>query len=329
MTHLRAKSKRVSDTLPSFGQLAFLGISLFSLALILRNAQLAMTYMSRGLQLCVTTVIPSLFPFMVLSELLVSSGAARGLGRLLSRPLRALFGIGGEGGCALLLGLFCGFPVGTKCAVSLYRRGALSRGQLSHLLTFCNVPSSAFLINAVGLSLFGERRVGLLLYGVTLLSALLVGLLGRRLFVSDSLVPEPTPPTDPPHGGITLFTDAISSSALSMLSVCAFVVFFTTLSGTMEHLLAALGLSDVVAALLYGILELTGGVAHAASLPAPLSLCLCAFFAGWSGLSVHMQIISLCADTGISFRPYLLAKLAQGLLNLLLVCLLGAAFGLL
>ena len=322
MTRHTAISTAPRPSAYSFGQIAFLGMSVFSLALILRNPQLAITYMSRGLQLCVRTVIPSLFPFMVLSELLVLSGAARPLGRLLSRPLRWLFGMEGEGGCALLLGLFCGFPVGTKCAVSLYRRGQLDKSQLSHLLTFCNIPSSAFLISAVGLALFGDRRIGILLYVTTLLSSLLIGFFGK-FFRSRSASPPPVTEAAAPVGsGVSLFTGAITSSALSMLSICAFVVFFTTLSGTLEHLLTALRIPQAVSVLLYGILELTGGVARAASLASPASLYLCAFFAGWSGLSVHFQIMSLCADTGVSFRPYLVAKLAHGLLNaaLLVLC---------
>ena len=320
MTRSHRFSSAPHPPLSSFWRLVPTCMGIFFLAMLLRNAPLAAESMSRGLRLCVTAVIPSLFPFMVISELLVAS-LSRGntLCRLLDRPFHFLFGLNGAGGCALLLGLLCGFPIGTKCAVSFYRRGAISLGHLTRLLTFCNVPSSAFLISAVGLSLLGNRQAGLLLYFITLLSALLIGLFGRLLGGSlphgESVSPSPLPHRQ----GVAVFTGAISSSALSLLSVCAFVVFFTTLSGAVEHVFCGLGLSGEISAFLYGLLELTGGSARAATLSFPLSLYFCAFFAGWSGLSVHMQIMSLCADTGVSFRPYLLAKVIHGLLNVLLL----------
>ena len=42
---------------------------------------------------------------------------------------------------------------------------------------------------------------------------------------------------------------------------------------------------------------------------------LSAMIAGWSGLSVHCQIMTLCGGRGLSLRPYVLAKLAQGMLS--------------
>ena len=103
--------------LPTPGECAFGFMSIFCLACILRNSEVAIAGMTRGLKLCVSTVIPSLFPFMVLSELIVSSGAVVPVGKLLSRPFRWLFGIRGEGSVAVLLGALCGFPVGAKSAV--------------------------------------------------------------------------------------------------------------------------------------------------------------------------------------------------------------------
>ena len=127
-------SKRAS--LPTAGQAGFWLMSTFCFILILRNSDAAVEYMGRGLTLCAKTVIPSLFPFMVISELLVSSGAGEALGRLFSRMMRRIFGISGAGASALFLGSMCGFPVGAKTAVSLYDRGVISRSECQHLFTF-------------------------------------------------------------------------------------------------------------------------------------------------------------------------------------------------
>ena len=89
-----------------------------------------------ALSLCAKTVIPSLFPFMVISELIASLGIARWAGKIFSKPFHALFGINGSGASALILGILCGFPIGAKCAVSLYGSGQLSKEQTERLLCF-------------------------------------------------------------------------------------------------------------------------------------------------------------------------------------------------
>lgn len=63
-----------------------------------------------GISLCVDVLIPSLFPFFVLSSLLISTGLAGLCARPLESFMRPLFGVGGAGAAALSLGLIGGYP---------------------------------------------------------------------------------------------------------------------------------------------------------------------------------------------------------------------------
>ncbi len=296
-------------------RLFFCLMSTFCFLLVLRNAEAAIAFMGRGLTLCARTVIPSLFPFMVLSELLVSSGAGEAFGRLFARVMKWLFGLSGAGVSALFLGSLCGFPVGARTAVSLYDHNRISKAECEHLLTFTNNPSSAFLISAVGLSLFGDRRLGVILYVTVLGTSFLIGILAR-FFLRGSGTPEDHPhyPTGLHPGGISMFTSAITSAATGMMTVCAYVVFFSALTGALGHALGdRVGGTSFV--LLSGLLEMTGGIADAAMLPhRDLAVILTAAIAGWSGLSVHGQVMTLCGGRGLSFKPYIIAKAVQGLL---------------
>ncbi len=320
MSHTRTATKTPRPHL-SVGQVGFLGLSVFCLLLILFHSDTAILYMSQGLSLCAKTVIPSLFPFMVLSELLVASGGGELLGRVCQRPLRMLFGISGAGGCALMMGLVCGFPVGTKTAVSLCRRGDITPTELSRLICFCNIPSSAFLINALGNSLFGSHRFGLLSYLICLASALLCAALMHRLAPLDKQEPHQGCERAPALG-VTTFTGAVTSAATAMLYVCAYVVFFSALVGTLGHLLAKTGLGQTALSLIFGLFELSGGVLQASAISKPaIGRVVAIFLCGWSGLSVHLQILSLCDSLprgSVAVRPYLLAKLAQAVIGTLL-----------
>ena len=300
----------------SVGQWGLLWFALSLLCLILRNAPLAADCMRRALTLCARTVIPSLFPFLVLSGMLAESGCGELLGKLAEKPCRLLFGLGGNSACALLMGLICGFPVGTKVAVSLYRRGLLDESALSRLICLCNVPSPAFLIGAVGTSLMGNRSVGLWLYAACLLSVLVTALFGRRSFPQTPIAAETTPAHER-CSLTTVLTRSVASASTSMLYICAYVAFFSVLSGILGQIFAAFTHTDTVGgtigALIAGFLELSGGVSLAASLPnRTCALLLIAFFCGWSGMSVHMQILSLCDGIHIRIRQYFLSKLLQG-----------------
>lgn len=307
MTEAPARKKRAPDLRHG----AAICGSIFLLALILRNTEAAISFMRRGIGLCTETVIPSLFPFMVISTLLIESGTGEWAGRLFAGHVRRIFGISGASACAVLLGALCGFPIGAKSAVELYDRGAIDRAELEHLLTFCNNTSSAFVISAIGTSLWSSYRFGVGLFWIQLGCSILIGWIGRSRGRSTQLCPAPAER----RSGTEIFTRAITSSASGMLAVCAYVTFFSAVVGTLGVLLDRISTSPIIDALLFGFFELSSGVNAAAALEDPYAgAVLTAFAVGWSGLSVHFQIMSLTAGREIAYRPYLLAKGAQGLL---------------
>ena len=104
--------------------------------------------------LCAQTLIPSLFPFFVLSSLLIACGASELLSALLSPLMRPLFGLSGTGAAALALGLCGGYPVGARTAAELVENGALSQEEGERLLAFCNNAGPGFLLGVCGAGVF-------------------------------------------------------------------------------------------------------------------------------------------------------------------------------
>ena len=299
--------------LPRLGSTAFLIFGIFLLILLLTNAQVAMDGIRQGLSLCTETLFPSLFPFLVLSELLVARHAGELLGKVFSRPVSALFGLSGSGATALLLGMLCGYPVGTTTAVALYEQGKLSRDELQRLILFANNPSSGFLVGAVGEALFGNRGAGLALFLITWISAALVGIFLRvtcGAVAKTGRIPQ-NGIQNPPS--VKDFTGSIVRAFFSLLQVCAFVLFFTCVAGCLTPILATCRLPDGVGVALYGLLEITSGISHTVTMLSPANAFrFSAFFAGFAGLSVCLQLFSIAEKQHLRLSPYLLAKLAQG-----------------
>ncbi|MBQ9647799.1 MAG: sporulation protein, partial [Oscillospiraceae bacterium] len=165
------------DKLKDF--LLFLLLALFAAALLFFPAE-ASDAARQGLRLCFQTVLPSLFPFFVLSALVVASGAGDAFGRALEPVMRPLFYLSGAGASALALGLVGGYPVGARTVAELYRAGNLSKAEAERLLSFCNNAGPGFILGICGDAVFGSVRAGLYLYLVHVAAAVLTGVLLRR-----------------------------------------------------------------------------------------------------------------------------------------------------
>ena len=80
----------------------------------------------RGLKLCADTLIPTLFPYMVISEMLVRSETISFIAPAVGRVSERIFGVSGASGAAMFIGLLCGFPVGAKIIAGLFESGVIS-----------------------------------------------------------------------------------------------------------------------------------------------------------------------------------------------------------
>lgn len=257
--------------------------------------------------LCLETVIPSLFPFMVLSSLLVACGTAAALGRRLRGLCRALFGLSGAGAGALALGLVGGYPVGARCAAELVRSGKLSRAEGERLLAFCNNAGPGFILGMCGTAIFHRARVGAWLYLVHVLAALLTGMLLRSHGAAAAALSGAMQETPLSRA----LGPAVRSACISMGTVCGFVVLFAVLLRMAEG--ATGTLPPLWRALLAGTVELTSGVLALPDTRA--GFVCCAALLGWGGLSVHAQTLAMLEGSGLRTRRYFLGKLLHALLS--------------
>lgn len=301
------------------GRICFLLLSLLCFVLLLLNADTVSDAVRSSLAACGQTVIPALFPIAVLSELVLSV-AQEALPSAILAPLGKVLRLRTEGCYAVLLGWICGFPVGARCVKSAYLAGYLEKAEAERALSFCNTPSAAFLINAVGLSLYGTRAFGIALYASVLTSSLVCGVCISHLSAKKGTLPSRKVPRQRRREIplARLFTESVKSAAGSIFIVCAYIIFFSAFSGALRPLLLSLGAPHSARAALLSLLEISVGTRECAALSSQtFSGVMTAFAAGWSGISVHCQLLSLCDGTDLSLRSYLPCKLLQGILSAL------------
>lgn len=294
---------------------------------------------SEGLELCINVIIPSLFPFFVISSLAIELGIAAKLGRIIEPVMRRLFNVNGACAAAFILGFIGGYPIGAKTAIALYERGECSRREAERLLSFCNNSGPAFILGVVGTSVFANNRLGLLLYLVHGLASVITGICFRGWRAGKECVNLPYEKNmyAENRNFAAAFTESVKSSFASTVNICGFVIFFTVLikmlflSGaipTCAEVLTAIfspfGMNSSMARrLLVGVIELSSGVWSLSGAAESLSVgaAMAAFMLGWAGISVHCQTLSFLGSSGLSAKTYIIGKLMQAAISAVLVWL--------
>lgn len=316
----RAQARRAAAGRAAYGVLA-LGL----LALLLARPGESIRGIEEGLRCCAGQIIPTLFPFFVVTNLIASGPAAQLLGRVL-RPVARLLGFEGDGtATALLLGWLGGFAVAAGCIGQLYRARQLTKPEAECLLASAVGSGPAFVINTVGLLMLGSHRAGVLLLSALLLANLCCGLLLRPALrrqrsgtparaggEAESKAAEQADTGPQPATRQTGLVAAVGRAVDSTLTVCGFVLFFRFLCVVLAGLLPQGGPAAFAAS---ALLEVTSGCAAAAALGAGRMYACCAALSVQS-LSVLLQVRALL-PAELSMKPLLRCRVVHLPLSLL------------
>lgn len=307
---------------------------LILLILMLLHPEITVKGASNGLLLWYSSVVPALFPFMVLSSLIVASGSLS----ILMAPVRLVFGpllgLSAEGCYTLLSGLVCGFPMGAKTCADFLSRGQISLREGKFLMAVCNHASPMFLLGYVYPLFHGNLPLWKLLaavYGPALLLALPARLLyrngaptGRKPKMQGIAEPQEIPGPNPPspnqsNPGNLSADEAILSSVEVLCRIGGLLILFSI---AVEFLRGARQLPAGLRLFLMGAMEMTTGIRElAAALSYPYSAaaaCASLTFGGLSGIFQTKAALGALAQkkkAGLSIRQYCAWKLLYACLT--------------
>lgn len=276
--------------------------SALGMLLLILDTKTALSGASEGLSLCIRTVIPSLFPFFVLSVLLTSS--LSGMGIKVLRPLCRLFRIPRGAETILLVGFLGGYPVGAQSVSEEFRRGQLTADDARRMLAFCSNAGPAFLFGMAA-SLFPFPWMPWALWGVHILSAILVGI----------LIPGGSNRSINPEAVKPMTVTAVMNRAIRvMATVCCWVILFRVVIAFLTRWLVWL-LPAAAQVIISGILELSNGCISLCSIQnIGLRFVLCSGFLAFGGMCVMLQTLSVSA--GVDTRLYFPGKVLQTVISI-------------
>ncbi|MBQ1991922.1 MAG: hypothetical protein II233_04010 [Clostridia bacterium] len=273
----------------------------------------------QGLLYCGNILIPSLFPFMVLSAFIVTGGFADIIGKYLSPVTKRIFHTGGATGGVILLGMCGGFPVGAKGVATLYNENKIDLDTAKALSMFLVGGGPGFVVCVVGGTLYNSVTTGLILWASQLVAQIILGIFACRKL---KYIPiSKNKATKVPLSNAIV--EATESGIHSIFLLCGMVIIFSSFFGLCEDLhitdyliilLGALGIPENISqSILNSLWEVTKGCSSCCDLSAPLWLT--AFALGWGGICVHFQVYSLTSSINIPKTKFTLYRLAQGVIS--------------
>jgi sporulation integral membrane protein YlbJ len=300
-----------------------------------------------GLNAWWNIVFPSLLPFFIASELLMSFGIVHFMGVLLEPVMRPLFNVPGSGSFVMAIGFTSGYPIGSMVTARLRSQGLCSRVEAERLMSFTNNSSPLFMLVAVAVGMFGNPAVGLVIAGAHYTANITLGLALRFYRRNDRKR------TYQPHTGLQeipakalkemvavlkkenrpfgkIMGDAVKNSITNLLNIGGFIILFAVIiklltelgfiglmSSLLGKILIPLGVSaGVLDAVASGFFEMTMGTKLASESGAPLlqQLVAVGIILAWSGLSVIAQVASMIAHTDLRLGPFIVSRIFHALL---------------
>lgn len=293
-----------------------------------------------GLSLWANSVVPSLFPFFVATELLQHTNIIDYLGIFLNNYMKPLFNIRGEGSFAFIMGIISGYPIGAKIACSFRKNNICSKEECERLLSFTNNSGPLFIIGTVGILMFKNTTIGILLFITHILACITVGIIFRfwkRNSVSkpyynkkSSVINNSKETVNFSNLGEVL-ANSITSSISTILLIGGFVVIFSSIISILnasgfieliEHFFATFANyfnidPSFISSFFTGFLEITNGISSISNIACKkisINIILTAFLLGFGGISVLLQVLSITSKTDLSIKPYIYGKILHGLL---------------
>lgn len=256
----------------------------------------------KGISVCTDTLIPTLFPFMLLSQFATEFKLLNIKNRFFARIFEKAFRLPLNALPIILFSFIGGFPLGALLIKSAYEKGELTLSQGQRMLLFCINPAPSFAISTIGYAMYGSDKNGVIIYLSSVISSVIIAFLTRFLCDESDMMYEVRPFDRNKLSFSSALSASVNTSVRGIVNICVWVVIFSCLG----ELISIFNLSQNMSDFLLMISEVTNGVYSAAlnyNLPT-----VCAVI-GFAGFCLHIQVLPAIMKLKLRYRYFLVARI--------------------
>lgn len=291
--------------------LVIIFISLFVLMELLFKKKIIYSSILYALNLWVNVLIPSLFPFFIISDILINYKIIEYIPKNIRYLCKKLFNINDNMLSILLLSMISGFPSNARNTRTLYDNGSIDLNQANHILIFTHFANPIFILTTIGAFFLHSEKLGIIILISHYSSNIILGIFFGRFFNNnDNIIGLTTKKNS--FGNI--FIMAIKRGIDTILMICGIVVVFLMLS---TIIVDTFNFNNYLATIIKGLFEITIGVEALGN--CSISLCykavIASCFLAFGGISVHVQVMSQLVDTDIKYIYFFIGRMYQMILS--------------
>ena len=270
---------------------------------------------SNGLLLWFQSILPTLLPFIMISNLLIYSNATYYISCFLRPVFQKLFGVSVESCYAILVGFLCGYPMGAKTVSDLVKQSRITRNEGQYLLSFCNNTSPMFLVSFLALQNFKNSSLIFATLFISIFSPIICSFFFRifyRKHANKTIVAQKMLNTDIKKSfKFSLIDDSIMNGFETITKVGGYIILFSILFSLGKQLPFTWFLP---------CLEISNGIPWIMDMDIPFYIAF-PFALGvtsFGGFCAIMQTYSMIQESKLQILPYIIQKLITAMVTSLI-----------
>lgn len=256
---------------------------------------------SKGIELCLSVIIPSLYPFtvcsMVIFEYIVHINVKH------NSAIKFISGLDAELFIIYFLSCVGGYPIGAMLIENEFKENRISKKDCETLLYFCVNSAPSFTITIIGSILYKSTLLGMIIYFSGISASLIIS---RIVSNKIRYTRKPKPQNFTSRNFSEILISKTYDSVRSMVCICSLIVLFSSII----ELIKSFAPNNKVTEILLSLLEITSGIYNSDK-----NIYCIAFLSGFAGFCVHFQILSICNELKPNYAKLFASRLIHGSLT--------------
>lgn len=273
-------------------------------------------------------LLPSLFPFLLVSELLIEYGFIDLISSFLGKYMVIFFNLPKESSYAFFTSLFSGFPSGSKYVKDLLEKKLLTEEEANYLIMFTHYSNPLFIVSTIGILLLNDIKYGYIILFSHILSNILIAFIYKKkkkiynVYNKKELKEHANYLSMNNKIFITVLISAIWKSFKILLNMLGIIMFFLMITTIVNKLFY---FPPLLKATISGLLEMTQGVNYISKLNLSINIksAIIGAMISFSGLSIHFQVKSIIETSKIKYKNFLIARITQSIICFWLIMIIS------
>ena len=285
-------------------------LCIISLIEIFLNKMLIFNTISTSLNIWINTLIPTLFPFFIISDILINYNITNYIPNQIKRIFTKLFNTSDNIITIFFLSLLSGFPSAAKNIKLMVDKKLINTKEASHTLIFTHFANPLFILGTIQTFFIKNKKLCIIILLSHYTPNIILGILTRYSSKKEKNIIE--------KKENIIFSKVIIKSIKNSIDTLLTILGILACSLIISSLIInRLKLNIYNETLLKCLLEITMGINNLSKLNIPniYKTILTSMTLSFGGLAIHMQVLSFITEVNLSYKKFLIARIYHSILS--------------